>query len=148
MMLDDWIEDGETDEIERMLRDSAAAVTGGGALRRARDLRFTPAGFDRAVLAQMADLGWLGLRLPETAGGMGLGMAATCTLACELGAALVPEPLIETALSLRLLADAAPDSDLLAAVLGAEKVAITAAAQPRPSPSGPALGMLHYPGRG
>lgn len=29
-----------------------------------------------------------------------------------------------------------------------EKVAITAAAQPRPSPSGPALGMLHYPGRG
>ena len=40
----------------------------------------------------MADMGWLGLRVPEDAGGSGLGMAEYVALAEALGAGLVPEP--------------------------------------------------------
>ena len=91
----------------RMIRDSAAAVAPrGGDLKRIRDLRFTDAGFDPAVLAEMGALGWIGLRLPEEAGGAGLGMSECCALAEELGAGLVPEPLIHAMLSARVLSAA------------------------------------------
>ena len=39
-------------------------------------------------------MGWLGLRIPEDDGGSGLGAREFCGLAEELGAGLVPEPLI------------------------------------------------------
>jgi alkylation response protein AidB-like acyl-CoA dehydrogenase len=54
------------------------------------------------VLRQMGEMGWIGLRVPEAAGGAGLGMAEFCVVAEELGAALAPEPLIAAALSARL----------------------------------------------
>jgi len=91
----------------RMIRDSAAAVAApGGELKRIRELRFTEAGFDPAMLAEMGALGWIGLRLPEEAGGAALGMAECCALAEELGSGLVPEPLLASMLSARLLAAA------------------------------------------
>jgi alkylation response protein AidB-like acyl-CoA dehydrogenase len=93
----------------RMLRDSAAAVAPhDGTLARIRALRFGMPGFDRAVWRQIGEMGWIGLRLPEAAGGAGLGMAEFCALAEEMGAALVPEPLVAGAMAARLLGDAAP----------------------------------------
>ena len=112
----------ERDESLRMIRDSAAAVApGDGSLRRIRDLRFTEPGFDRAVWRGMAEMGWVGLRLPEEAGGSGLGMAAFCALAEELGAGLVPEPLIPVAMAARLL-----PTGHLGGVLAGERVVIPA----------------------
>jgi alkylation response protein AidB-like acyl-CoA dehydrogenase len=112
----------ERDESLRMIRDSAAAVAPrGGDLKRIRDLRFGEPGFDRAVWRQMAEMGWPGLRLPEDVGGSGLGMAASCALAEELGAGLVPEPLIQVAMAARLL----PPSHL-SAVLSGERIVIPA----------------------
>ena len=59
----------------RMIRDSAAAVAPReGDLRRIRELRFTPEGYNPAVWRRMGELGWIGLRLPEESGGAGLGM--------------------------------------------------------------------------
>ncbi len=79
----------------RMIRDSAAAVAPpGGDTRRVRDLRFQDPGFDAGVVRQMGELGWIGLRVPEAAGGAGLGLGEMCALAEELGAGLAPEPLI------------------------------------------------------
>ena len=96
----------------RMIRDSAAAVAPpGGDLARIRALRFTDPGFDRAVLAQMGEMGWLGLRLPEAQGGAGLGLGEACALAEELGAALVPEPLVAAMLSAAVLAAAGAKLD-------------------------------------
>jgi alkylation response protein AidB-like acyl-CoA dehydrogenase len=127
-MLDDIDADG--DEITRMLRESAAGIAGlGGGVKRARGLRFGKAGFDRQVWTQMAEMGWLGLCLPEEAGGLGLGMSTMTALVAELGATLVPEPLVETMLSLRLLAAAAPDAELTRAVLAGDRLAITAWAE-------------------
>ena len=91
----------------RMIRDSAAAVAPPGAdLGRIRALRFTDPGFDRAVLVQMGEMGWLGLRLPEAQGGAALGLGEACALAEELGAALVPEPLVAAMLSAAVLSAA------------------------------------------
>jgi alkylation response protein AidB-like acyl-CoA dehydrogenase len=112
----------ERAESLRMIRDSAAAVAPrGGDLKRIRDLRFTQPGFDRAVWREMAAMGWPGLRLPEDAGGSGLGMAAFCALAEELGAALVPEPLIPLAMAARLL-----PAGHLGALLAGDRIVIPA----------------------
>ncbi len=112
----------ERDQSLRMIRDSAAAVAPrGGDLKRIRDLRFGEPGFDRAVWREMAEMGWPGLRLAEDAGGSGLGMAAFCALAGELGGGLVPEPLIPVAMAARLL-----PADRLPAVLSGERIVIPA----------------------
>jgi alkylation response protein AidB-like acyl-CoA dehydrogenase len=73
----------------------------------------------------MGELGWIGLRVPEAAGGAGLGLGEMCALAEELGAGLVPEPLIPCALSAGLLA-ALGGVGPLAHLLAGEMVVLTA----------------------
>lgn len=110
----------------RMIRDSAAAVMpADGGLGRVRALRFTLPGIDPAVWEAMGAMGWIGLRLPEEAGGIGLGMAEACALQEELGRALVPEPLVAGALSARLLA-AVGEAARLPALLAGESLVLTA----------------------
>ena len=91
----------------RLIRDSAAAILPRGDLRRIRALRFTEPGYDPAVLRQMGEMGWIGLRVPEAAGGAGLGMAELCVVAEEAGAALAPEPLLACAVAAGLQPSAA-----------------------------------------
>ncbi|MBL6750667.1 MAG: acyl-CoA dehydrogenase family protein [Nevskia sp.] len=87
----------------RMIRDSAAALAPRKDLKRVRALRFSEPGFDRGLWRQMCAMGWVGLRVPELEGGSGLGMAELCALAEELGAALVPEPLVAGVVAAHLL---------------------------------------------
>jgi alkylation response protein AidB-like acyl-CoA dehydrogenase len=88
----------------RMIRDSAGAIAPrGGDLRRIRGLRQTDPGFDRKLWQQMCELGWPGLMVAEDAGGSGLGMTEFAALAEELGAGLVPEPLVAAAMAARVL---------------------------------------------
>ena len=97
----------------RMIRDSAAAVVPpDGDLKRVRALRFQAPGFDPAMLRQMGEMGWIGLRVPEAMGGAGLGLGEMCALAEELGRGLAPEPLIGVALSAQLLATAGSKGSL------------------------------------
>ena len=93
----------EQEQNIRMLRESAAAVANRTDLSRIRKLRYTHHGFERTAWQKMAELGWLGLRLPEERGGSGLGMAEYCALVEELGGGLVPEPLIAGVLTAHLL---------------------------------------------
>lgn len=112
-MSQDMAADDRAESI-RMIRDSAAAIAPpGGDLKRIRALRFKSPGFDPAVWQQMGSLGWTGLRVPEEAGGAGLGMGEFCALAEELGAGLVPEPFVASALSAGLLAAALGHADSL-----------------------------------
>ncbi|MDP9082853.1 MAG: acyl-CoA/acyl-ACP dehydrogenase [Pseudomonadota bacterium] len=104
-----------------MIRSSAAAIANRRNLNRIRALRFTKAGFDRSIWRTMCDLGWLGLHLPEEHSGVGLGMSEFCALAEELGAGLVPEPLIGAALVARALPPAK-----LADLLSGEKIVLPA----------------------
>lgn len=93
----------ESDNV-RMIRDSVGAVAPrGGDLKRIRALRFETPGIDRGMWREMAALGWLALRLPEDQDGLGMGMAEFCAIAEELGAGLVPEPVIAAAAIVPLL---------------------------------------------
>jgi alkylation response protein AidB-like acyl-CoA dehydrogenase len=76
-----------------MLKESVTDfVTRGTDIARVRRLRGTPQEYDRAIWKQMAELGWLGIALPESYGGMGLGLAETAIVAEGLARALTPEP--------------------------------------------------------
>jgi alkylation response protein AidB-like acyl-CoA dehydrogenase len=106
----------------RMIRDSAAGIAPRtGDLRRIRALRWVEPGFDREVWRQMCEMGWPGLLVSEDAGGSGLGVREFCALTEELGASLVPEPLIPVAFAAMLL-----PGDHLAGVLSGERIVLPA----------------------
>lgn len=106
-------------DVAEAIRDSAAAIVRPGSYARIRALRYTPPGWDPATLRQMGELGWIGLRLPEDAGGSGLGLQEQGALLEALGRGLVPEPLIEASATATVLA-AAADTALLPAILSGE----------------------------
>jgi len=63
-------------------------------------------GESEAMWKEMAQLGWLGLALPEGQGGSGLGMVETAILLEEMGRAAYPGPYLPTALAAMAIADA------------------------------------------
>lgn len=89
----------ETDEIIQMLCRSAADFTA-----RHSDLELQKRGIgqplqvDRTLWRDMAELGWLGLALPEQLGGSGMGAAAAAALCEVLGKSLFAQPYIAAAL--------------------------------------------------
>jgi alkylation response protein AidB-like acyl-CoA dehydrogenase len=61
---------------------------------RIRELAASEDGFDAVAWAEMAELGWPGLALPEEWGGQGLGIVDLAVLFEEMGYALAPSPLL------------------------------------------------------
>lgn len=61
-----------------------------------REIEENEDGFASEVWAQMTELGWTGLALPEDMGGGGCGNVDLCVLAEEIGRAAVSVPLAET----------------------------------------------------
>ncbi|HUR79021.1 MAG TPA: acyl-CoA dehydrogenase [Acidimicrobiales bacterium] len=60
-------------------------------------------GYDAAFWKELADLGWLGLHLPEDAGGSGFGMLEAAIVLEELGRACAPGPMLTTVWASALL---------------------------------------------
>jgi alkylation response protein AidB-like acyl-CoA dehydrogenase len=115
------------DDVGEMLRksveDFCARHPG---VARQRKLRDTEPGFDPAVWRDMAEAGWTGIALPETVGGLGLGLDEICIVAEELAADLAPEPF--AAATVAALAIAGGDNaelkqDLLPGILSGELIA-------------------------
>jgi alkylation response protein AidB-like acyl-CoA dehydrogenase len=69
-----------------------------------------PRGESEAMWKEMAQLGWLGLSLPEEHGGSGLGMVETALLLEELGRAAYPGPYWPTMLVAHVIAEAGFDA--------------------------------------
>jgi alkylation response protein AidB-like acyl-CoA dehydrogenase len=88
-------------EEETMLRDAAkgflAEKSPVNALRKLRD-EDDPLGWSRALWAQMADMGWAGILVPEEYGGIDYGMVGAGLIAQEMGRNLTASPFISTAL--------------------------------------------------
>lgn len=90
--------DTSTDEIDALIRESAAAyVNGEGTLKQIRLAQKTNSPFDAKAFAAMANLGWTGMLVPETAGGGGLGVRQGAALQAELGRGLAGAALIQQA---------------------------------------------------
>ena len=84
---------------DRMIRDAAAAYCARDPeLRRVRHLRGTQPGFDTSAWQELADMGWLGCRVPESLGGMALSHAQTALMLEQFGRSLAPEPLAACAI--------------------------------------------------
>ena len=69
-----------------------------------------PRGDNDAMWKEMAQLGWLGLSLPEAHGGSGLGMVETAILLEEMGRAACPGAYWPTMLAAGALAEAGTDT--------------------------------------
>ena len=89
-------------EEQTMLRDAAKSwvsekspVT---AFRKLRDSGNAD-GFDRAAWAQMAEMGWAGILIPEEFGGSGMGYQTLGLVLEETGRTLTASPLVSTALA-------------------------------------------------
>jgi alkylation response protein AidB-like acyl-CoA dehydrogenase len=63
----------------------------------------TPEGFDRHLWARMAELGWVGLTVPDEYGGVGLDFVTLVVLLEETGRTLFPSPLLSTFLAAKAI---------------------------------------------
>jgi alkylation response protein AidB-like acyl-CoA dehydrogenase len=71
-----------------------------------RRLLDTETGFDRELWRGLAELGWMSVLVPEPHGGLGLGFLDLALLSEESGRALLPAPLVETAVMLPVALEA------------------------------------------
>jgi alkylation response protein AidB-like acyl-CoA dehydrogenase len=96
-------------EIQSMLIDSAERLLGASSgVEQWRVQRDSRLGFDEASWGQFAELGWLALPLPESAGGLDGSVEDVALLNIELGRALATEPYASNAvLAGHILANAA-----------------------------------------
>ena len=86
-----------TDE-QRLLAESAQKFFADSYdLPKRRARMASPDGFDRALWSEMAELGWLALRVPERLDGLGAGPVECAVMAQAAGRALAVEPLIPSA---------------------------------------------------
>ena len=69
----------------------------------AYDSAVQPAPFDAELWRQMVELGWTGLAVPESAGGVGMKMIAVATLVEEIGRVALPSPLSATLVATMVL---------------------------------------------
>ena len=118
----------QLEETQEMLRASAREFLSESCpLKQVREVRAHSGGFSADLWGQMAELGWMGLPLPEAAGGSGMGLLDLCLLIEEMGHACVPSPFVEAiAGSGLLLAEAGGHADVLQKVATGEAIVIPA----------------------
>ncbi|MCW5804328.1 MAG: acyl-CoA dehydrogenase family protein [Deltaproteobacteria bacterium] len=84
----------ELTEDQRMIVEAAAGFAKRSPVARMRGLRDDAVGWSPEVWRQMAQLGWLGLALPEGVGGSGGTIVDAALLVEQLGMVLAPEPIV------------------------------------------------------
>lgn len=122
-------------EEQRLLGDAASRfVAGRYSFEARRAILQSREGFSRDIWREFADLGWLGLSVPEDFGGLGTGAVETGLVMEAFGRALVVEPYLSTAvIAASLIAELGSDqqkSEMLPVI--AEGKAIYAFAQAEP----------------
>src|SRR4029079_15324926 len=85
-------------EEQRLLGDAANRfIAGRYTFEARRGYLQSREGFSREIWREFADLGWLGLSVPEDFGGLGTGAIETGRVMEAFGRALVVEPYLSTA---------------------------------------------------
>ena len=85
-----------------------------------------PSGFSGDAWGRLAEMGYLGLTLPENDGGQGLGAIELAIVCEEVGRACVPGPFLDVLLAGEVLAAAGGQAALLADVIGGKKLVVLA----------------------
>ncbi|WP_028079133.1 acyl-CoA dehydrogenase family protein [Solimonas soli] len=114
------------DDISAMLRDSAADfLEGRHQLSRLKGGIGKPQRVDRALWREMGELGWLGLELPESLGGSGMGLRESTVLAGQFGRSAFPAPYVAASVMPAVLLSFAGTpgaSELAAALQGGDRL--------------------------
>lgn len=89
-----------TEDQELLAKTALDFVRANAPVSRIRELRDSgdPDGFSRALWKEMAELGWVGMLIPEEYGGAGMGLADFAVVIEALGRNLAPEPFLSTVL--------------------------------------------------
>ena len=95
---------GFTEEQELLRAEVRKFLDQNCPLDEVRKLAETPEGFSRSLWQRAAELGWVGLAMPEAHGGMGLGWVDLVVVLEETGRSLFPSPLVSTVLAAEALA--------------------------------------------
>lgn len=114
-----------TEEQEMMRENFARFLDDNSSPARVRKAIET-GGFDAALWSGLAELGALAMRVPEQAGGMGMGLFDAVVLMEEAGRTLVSGPLAEALVAGRLIGELGGDAGLLERVVAGEAVATIA----------------------
>ncbi len=85
---------GFSEEQEQLRRQVRRFADERCPMDRVRELMDSDDAFDKQMWASMAELGWLGLAVPEQAGGLGLNWEDVVVVAEELGRSLLPSPFL------------------------------------------------------
>ena len=94
---------GFSEEQELLRAEVRKFLDQNASLAAVREIAATAPGYDRALWARMAELGWVGLMVPEKCGGTGLDLITSIVLLEETGRTLFPSPLIATLLAARAI---------------------------------------------
>jgi alkylation response protein AidB-like acyl-CoA dehydrogenase len=97
-----------TDDHRALAETASDFLVKHGARGAARALLEAPTEPLPAFWADMAELGWLGLHLPEEFGGSGFGLPEVVVVVEELGRAVAPGPFVPTVIASAVVAAAAP----------------------------------------
>ena len=97
----DFAFSSEQDDFRQAVRTTLAAEAPAAYVRAMME---DPVGVTPELWATMADLGWLGVLAPESAGGLGLGLVDLVVLQEELGALPFPGPFLSSAVLATLAA--------------------------------------------
>jgi alkylation response protein AidB-like acyl-CoA dehydrogenase len=85
-----------SDEQEQLRREARTFLADRYPFERVAELADSDAGWDEASWQELAGLGWIGVSVPEEAGGAGLGFLEEAVLFEELGRVLYPGPYFST----------------------------------------------------
>lgn len=103
--------DFELSEDQKMIRKTVADfVKKELPVTRMRKMRDDETGFSREVYQQMGELGWLGIALPEAAGGFGGSFVDAAIVLEQFGTTLVSEPFAESLVAARAIVHAGTEA--------------------------------------
>lgn len=94
---------GISDDQEALLESAARYCADKSPIDAVRRMIEDEDGYVPEVFAEMAELGWLGVAIPEEYGGSGLGFAEVVPIVEEMGRRLMGGPLVSTTLAAQVL---------------------------------------------
>ncbi len=111
---------------QTLLRDSAAKFIAAAGPKVARGFRQQDPSFAPARLRQAAELGWLGILVPDSADGLGLGLTEFALVLQQAGRGLLCEPVGLGAISAAVLGSGSTPHPLMRRVMNGEVLIVPA----------------------